>query len=135
MQVATERFYSGVVAAFGCIALALALVGIGGVVAEAVVKRRREIGVRIAVGARRSQIVRLVIRQVAVPTAAGAMVGSLAALWLSSYLLSILFEVQPGDPLTLVTVLMVVAATSVAAAWVPARRASRVDPVQALKME
>jgi putative ABC transport system permease protein len=134
-QFAAERFYSLVVTAFGCIALALALVGIGGVVAEAVVRRTREIGVRIAVGARATQVVGLVVRQVAVPTVTGILVGVVAATWLTRALRSVLFEVQPGDPVTFAAVVILVAITALGAAWLPARRASRVDPVRALKVE
>lgn len=132
---ASERFYSGVISGFGGIALLLVLVGIAGVVGEAVVRRTREIGVRVAMGARPSQVVRLVLRQVAVPTALGVGFGTLGAIWLTRGLRGVLFEVEPGDPLTFLVVLLVTGTSALVAAWLPARRAARIDPVEALKME
>jgi hypothetical protein len=134
-QFATARFCTLVITAFGGIALVLVLVGVAGVVGEAVLRRTREIGVRIAVGARPPQVVRLVLRQVTVPTAVGACIGIAAAAWFARGLRAVLFEVEPNDPLTLLVVLTVVGGSALAAAWLPARRAARIDPVEALKVE
>ena len=131
----TEKFYSLVVVTFGTTAFLIAIVGIAGVVRETVVRRTREFGIRIACGARPVDAVQLAVGQVTVPVLAGMVAGGLAARWFGRALRGLLFEVSPGDPGTLASVLVFVAVAALAAAYVPAREASRVDPVAALKVE
>ena len=113
----------------------LVLLGIAGVVAESVVRRTREIGVRIAIGARPSSVVRLVVQQIAGPVVFGLIAGTATAIALGRFIRSLLFEVQPADPVTLATVVVFVVLAALVAAWMPARRAARIDPVEALRTE
>lgn len=120
---------------FGGIALTLALVGVYGVVSYTVGTRTREIGVRIALGAMHDQIVGLMLRRGAVMVGIGLAVGTAAALVLSRYLESLLYGVEPTDPLTFAAVLVGFATVSAAATYLPSRRAARIDPIQVLKSE
>jgi predicted permease len=129
------RVVSTLAASLGGVALVLALVGVYGVVAYAVGRRMREIGVRIALGAGRRDVVALVLRKTMRPVVIGAAVGLLAGLGFSRALDSVLFGVSPLDPLALLTALLVVLGGAVAAGVVPARRASRVDPNTVLHYE
>jgi putative ABC transport system permease protein len=122
-------------AGFGALALALAAMGIYGVLNYAVHVRTREIGVRVALGATRRQVARLVVRDALVMAGLGVLVGLAAAAALTSVLRSLLFGVQPGDPATYLAVAAILLAVALAAAWLPARRATSVDPVVALRME
>ncbi|HKG90903.1 MAG TPA: ABC transporter permease, partial [Gemmatimonadaceae bacterium] len=118
---------------FGLFALALAAVGIYGVVSYAVSERTREIGVRIALGARAGQVRRLMVRQAMLPVALGAAAGSAGAVALGRAMGGILFEVRGSDPLTLGSAVALLGAVALAASYLPARRASRLDPVAALR--
>ena len=118
---------------FGLFALALAAVGIYGVVSYAVSERTREIGVRIALGARTGQVRRLMVRQAMLPVALGAVAGVAGALALGRVMGGILFEVRGSDPLTLAAAVALLVTVALAASYVPARRASRLDPVAALR--
>ena len=120
---------------FAGVALALAAIGIYGVTAYAVRSRTQEIGIRMAMGAERSSVVWMVLRQVLVLVAAGLSIGVGAVLALGSLLSSVLFGVSPIDPLTVATTASLLGAVAVAAAWWPAAVASRVDPVIALRYE
>jgi putative ABC transport system permease protein len=120
---------------FAVLALVLALVGVYGILAQAVSQQTREIGVRMALGARRSQVGGLVARQAAILVVTGLVVGAGGAVGLSHFLGSLLFEVSPTDPMTLAGMAGLVAITAAIAAAIPARRASGVDPVVALRME
>ena len=133
--VAQRRFLMRILAVFGAAAVGLALLGIYGVISYSVSQRTREIGIRIAVGAQPRDVSRMVVRQGVTLTAVGAVVGLAGALALSQLIRSQLFGVQPFDPLTLVTVLIGMALVATAAAWLPARRAARVDPLIALRRE
>lgn len=133
--VAERRFLMRVLLLFAAAAIALALLGIYGVLAYAVVRRTREIGIRVAVGARPGQVLTLIVRQGLTHTLAGMAVGILAALFLARLIASQLFNVEPFDPLTLVSVLGVMGLAALAAVLVPARRAARVDPIVALRLE
>jgi ABC-type antimicrobial peptide transport system permease subunit len=113
----------------------LALLGIYGVISYSVSQRTREIGIRMAIGAQRRDVSRMVVRHGLTLTAAGAAAGLAGALALSQLIKSQLFGVQPSDPVTLVTVLVVMGLVATAAAWLPARRAARVDPIIALRRE
>jgi putative ABC transport system permease protein len=120
---------------FAALALVLAAVGIYGVVAHAVGARTQEIGIRMAVGAGRGHVVRLMLRQVLGLALAGLAIGLGLALALGRAASSLLFEIGPGDPLTLAAVSALLGAVAVLAAWTPIRRATRVDPVVALRYE
>ena len=122
-------------AAFGVLALALAAIGIFGVLNYSVSRRTREIGVRVALGATRGEVAALVIREGLMMTAVGIVIGLVAAAGLTRFLTSILFEVQPGDPLTYAVVSVILVAVALVATWLPARRASSVDPLVALRAE
>jgi ABC-type antimicrobial peptide transport system permease subunit len=117
------------------VALFLGSVGIYGVVSYVVAQRTREIGVRMAVGAQRGSVGLMVLRQSLALTGCGIVVGTVAALGLTRLMASLLFGVSPFDPITFVGVAIALAAVSVLSAWLPARRASRVDPVVALRFE
>jgi predicted permease len=123
------------VAAFAGTALALAVAGIYGVMAYSVTRRRREIGVRIALGASPSDVRRMILGQGLTTTAAGAAAGVLGALGLTRTLESLLFDVTPTDPLTFTVVIAVLAAVAAMACYVPARRAMGADPAEALRQE
>jgi len=120
---------------FGVFALALAAVGIYGVVSYAASQRTREVGVRMALGASSRSVTRLFLRQVLVPVVLGASVGLLAAFGMGRAMTSLLFGVRSGDPVTLVASGALLAAVGLVAAYLPARRASRLDPVRALRSE
>jgi len=121
--------------AFGLLALAIAAVGIFGVTAYTVGQRTREIGVRMALGAQPRSVVRLVLRQSVRAAVAGAAVGLLGALALGRAVASLLYGVAPADPLVLGAVTAALLAVALLAAWLPARRAARVDPIIALQAE
>ena len=120
---------------FSLAALLLAAVGIYGVLAFAVRERTQEIGIRIALGARGSDVRRLVLGRAALLTGAGLAAGGAAALLATRFLRSLLFGVEPTDPVTFAGVALGVAAVALVASWLPARRAERLDPVRALRSE
>ena len=113
----------------------LAAIGIYGVMAYSVRRRTREIGTRVALGADRGAIVRLVMREGGVITAAGVAVGLVAGLAAARSLSAVLYGVPPSDPLSLASRQSVLAATGMAACYVPARRAARIDPARTLTTE
>jgi putative ABC transport system permease protein len=129
------RFNTILLALFAGVALAMAVVGIYGVVSWNVTQRTKEIGIRQALGADRGSVLRLVIAQSMRVVALGLALGVAAALALSQVLHHQLFEVSPFDPLTLVCVVVLLATAALLACWLPARRATKVDPVQALRAE
>jgi ABC-type antimicrobial peptide transport system permease subunit len=132
---AQRRFTLVLFEAFGLLAVTLAAAGIYGVLAGTVAERRREIGVRTALGATAADILRLVLRQGLGLTAAGAAIGAVAAALLTRAMEGMLFEVPRLDPVTYLAVLAVMAGVAGLACWVPARRATRVDPVAATRGE
>lgn len=134
-QVAVPRFQTALFSVFAGLGVILAAVGISGVVAYIVSRRTREIGVRMALGADAAAVRAMVLRQALGPIACGLGLGLIGSLWLTRLLQSSLFEVTPHDPSTLIAVVLMLAGTALAAAYVPARRASRVDPIQALRAE
>jgi len=113
----------------------LAAVGIYGVTSYTVGQRTREVGIRIALGAQRDAILRLIIGQSLMITLVGVGVGLVAALSLTLLLSSQLFGVSPADPLTFVTIAFLLACVALLACWIPARRATKVDPMIALRHE
>jgi putative ABC transport system permease protein len=131
--VAQRQFFMRLLVAFGALATALALLGIYGVMAYSVSQRTREIGIRMAIGARQIDVARMIMRRGMALTAAGMFAGIAASLALSQLVRSQLFGVQPSDPVTMACVLALMTLVAGAAAYVPARRAARVDPVVALR--
>jgi predicted permease len=134
-SVAQRRFQMTLVMLFAAAALALAGFGIYGVVSYSVARRRTEMGIRMALGARAAGLQRMVLWQGIRPVLAGLAVGIAGALETGRILGSLLFQVSPRDPLTIGVVALVLLAVSVLAALVPARRATRVDPMKALRFE
>ncbi len=134
-EVAEPRFRTLLLTAFSALGLSLALVGIYGVISHAMSRRTHEIGVRIALGAQRRDILRLVLGEGMATSAVGIAVGIASALALTRVLRTILFEVTPTDPATYVGVTFLIVTAALAANYVPARRASRVDPMVALRNE
>ena len=134
-SISTERLTTWLVLVFAAVALVMAAAGLYGVIAYSVAQRTREIGVRVALGADPRAVVRLVATEGLQLTAAGMIVGTLAAAAASRAMRGLLFDVSPADPLTYAAVLALFAATACAALIVPARRALRVDPLTALRAE
>lgn len=132
---ARQRFYATLFAVFGFTALALAAVGVYGVIAYLVVRQRHEIGVRMALGARPRHVLAHLMGRVALLVALGAVIGVLAAVQGARALASLLYDVQPGDIPTLVASVALLAAVALAAAVVPALRATRIDPADAFRSE
>ncbi|HEX8763700.1 MAG TPA: ABC transporter permease, partial [Candidatus Acidoferrum sp.] len=130
-----ERLIARLSSFFGALSLLLACIGLYGLLSYEVSRKTREIGVRMALGARPSDVLRLIVRQGIALSAAGAILGILAALGLMRYLASLLYGVRPFDPLTFLTVALLLALVALAACYIPARRASRVDPLVALRYE
>lgn len=135
LSVRGRRFALILIGAFAAIALALSLVGIYGVTAYSVAQRTREIGIRVALGAQRSELLGLLLRQEMLLVACGVIAGVLASIALTRFLASLLFEVQPTDPATFSGVVLLILAAAAAACLIPARRALRVDPMVALRYE
>jgi putative ABC transport system permease protein len=133
--IAPVRFFARLLGALATLAIALAALGIYGVVSYVVSQRTREIGIRMALGATSNGILRLVIGYGFVLTVIGLVVGVVGSLALTSALRGVLFETSATDPAVFVGVSLVLAAVSVAACYLPARRAVRVEPVVALRYE
>jgi len=130
-----QALYSKMFTAFAAIALVLAAVGVYGVIAYSVAQRTREIGVRVALGAQRSNVLALVLGHGAVLAGAGIGIGLAGALGITRFLRAMLYGVSPFDPMSFVAVTCVLSAIAFLASYVPARRAARVDPVEALRQE
>jgi putative ABC transport system permease protein len=131
----TRRFSLTLVGVFSLTALLLALAGIYGVISYSVSQRTREIGVRMAMGASTRQVSAMILRQGAITGAIGVLVGVFGALGLTRWLQSQLFEVSPTDPITFLIVALLLLFVSLLACWIPGQRASRVDPMEALRYE
>ena len=134
-SVASQRFYAALISVFAALALGLAAVGVYGVLAQAVGERTREIGLRMALGAAPAQVTMLVVRQGVAPAAAGLALGLALAFGLTRLIEKMLFEVQPKDAPTYLLVTSLILFVALAASWLPARRAARVDPLVALRSE
>lgn len=132
---ARPRVFLMLMALFAGVALVLAVVGLYGVLAYYVNQRTKEIGVRIALGARADEVRWMVIRQAMLPVGAGLAAGLAASFWLNRFLSTLLFGITPHDPTTITTVALLLLMVSFAAAFVPARRAAKVDPIVALRAE
>ena len=129
------RFTGMLLGAFAVLALALSAIGIYGVLSYVVSRRTREIGIRLAIGAGRGQVLRLVLGSGIALSLVGIVIGLAAAASLSRLMGALLHDVAPGDPATFAAVAGTLTAVAIAASLVPAWRATRVDPVRALKAE
>jgi ABC-type antimicrobial peptide transport system permease subunit len=116
-------------------ALLLAVVGIFGVMADLVGERTREIGVRLALGARRGNVLGLILRRATWLTGAGISIGLVMAFVLAHLVANLLRGVRPDDPVVFTVITVTIAAAALGSSWIPARRAARVDPMQALRAE
>ena len=132
---AARRFTTSLLVLFALAALTLAGLGIYGVIAVATAQRTREIGLRLAMGARPLDVVGMVVRGALFLACSGVVLGLVAAIWISRFLTSLLFEIAPTDVPTLAGVSMSLLLVGASAAWLPARRAARVDPLVALRTE
>ncbi|HEY6250088.1 MAG TPA: ABC transporter permease, partial [Candidatus Angelobacter sp.] len=134
-NVAGTRSFTVLMAIFGALAIGLALLGTYAVIAYTVTQRTREIGIRVALGAQRGDILRLVTAQGTRIVAVGLMIGLTASFALTRFIASALFKVQTRDPLVFATITVLVGLAALAASYIPARRAASVDPVVALRYE
>jgi predicted permease len=134
-SVATRRFTMWLIALFAGVALVLAIAGVYGVLAYTVARRTAEIGVRMALGAAPARVLRGVFNRGMRPVMVGLAIGLAGAFWLSRLMASLLFEVEPRDPMTYASVTALLLAIAALACYVPARRVLRVDPVIALRTE
>lgn len=132
---ATPRYATSLVSLFGALALALAAVGIHGLGAFFAAQRVREIGIRVALGATRADILRLTFAEGMRPAAAGIAAGGLAAAFATRVLAALLYDVEPSDPMAFASAVAVLLVVAMSASYLPARRAMRVDPVVALRAE
>jgi len=134
-SMARERVSMIIFVMFAIVALTLASVGLYGVVAHGVTERTHEIGVRLALGAARADVLALVVRQGFSMAVAGSIVGLLASLALSRWIEGLLFGVKPTDPATFTAVVATLLAVALIACLIPAHRATRLDPTSALRAE
>ncbi len=130
-----ERVFVTLTSGFGLLALALASVGIYGVLAYSVAQRTNEIGVRLAVGAQPWQVRALVLKESTWLAGAGIAVGAVAAFGLCRLVRSMLYGIRPDDPVTMIGGIFILLSVALAASWIPARRAARLDPMEALRHE
>jgi predicted permease len=133
--ISQQRVFASLTAAFGILALALACVGIYGIMAYAVSQRTNEIGIRLALGAQRRQVRGMVLKEAGWLAAVGVVVGVAVALWLGQLVKSMLYGLRPSDPASLVGAAGLLLGVALLAGWIPAMRASRVEPMEALRHE
>jgi len=133
--VAQARFYTFLFALFGATGLILTLTGIYSVISYTVSQRTREIGIRMALGAQTRDVLRLIVGQGMTTALVGVAVGLAGALWLTRLMMSLLFGVTPTDPLTFIAIPLILIGVALVACVVPARRAARVDPMEAVRYE
>jgi ABC-type antimicrobial peptide transport system permease subunit len=130
-----ERLLALLSAFFGVVSLALAAIGLYGVLSYSVVQRKREIGIRLALGAQRVAVMRAVVTDLAVLTGAGLLVGLICGIGLARFVRTLLFEVTPYDVASLAVPVAVLSLAAVVAAVPPTLRATRIDPIEALRYE
>jgi ABC-type antimicrobial peptide transport system permease subunit len=129
------RFLSVLLTFFTAVALALAAIGVYGVISYSVARRTPEIGIRIAIGAESGHILRMVLLQGALLGAIGVVIGVGVAAWMTRFMKSILFAIQPLDIPTFVVTVILLFGLTLVASWIPARRATRIDPTVALRYD
>jgi putative ABC transport system permease protein len=134
-SVSQPRFQTVLLMAFAVVALALCTIGVYGVISYSVERRTREIGILMALGADRAGVVRLIVREALILAGTGLIIGLLAALAVTRLLSSLLYEISPSDPFTMVTVSLVIMASAMIASFLPTRRATKVHPMSALRYE
>jgi ABC-type antimicrobial peptide transport system permease subunit len=134
-SVAQRRFQTNLVVVFGAAALLLASLGVYGVMSYAVSQRATEIGIRLALGAERGAVLRMVLRQALRPVGAGVAMAVPLALGAASWLRSLLFGISPQDPQTIAVACFALITAAALAAYLPARRAANLDPLKALRCE
>ena len=134
-SMARTSFTLSMLAIAGTMALALGIIGIYGVISYAVAQRTREIGIRLALGAQKNELKWMFVRSALMLTMTGVVIGVAAAAALTQSMKSLLFGITPLDPLTYVTVPLVLGAAAVLASYLPARRAASINPVEALRVE
>jgi len=134
-SMATENFNTVVLTLFGCSALLLAAIGIYGMMSYSVAQRVQEIGIRLALGAESGHVRNMVMFQGLRPALAGVVCGLVAAFGLTRFIASFLFGVKACDPLVFFAVPVILISVALLAVWLPAMRASRVDPIHALRYE
>jgi putative ABC transport system permease protein len=132
-SVGSRRFPMLLFGVFASVALALAVVGVYGVVSYVVSQRRKEIGIRVALGAGRRAVTGHVMRGALIPVSVGIVAGIAGAIVASRLLESVLYDVQPGDPVVLGSIALILGSAALAASWLPARRAARLDPLVVLR--
>lgn len=130
-----ERMESLLLTVFGILALTLTAIGIYGVIAYSVAQRTREVGIRMALGAQKKDVLKMILTQGLWLVIWGAVIGLVACYWLSRLVASQLYGVSAYDPLTLMSTVVVLIAVALLAAYIPARRATKVDPLVALRYE
>lgn len=130
-----ERLFAALTGSFGLLALLLASIGIYGVTSYAVAQRTREIGIRMALGAQRLQVLRSILSEASFLAVVGISGGVIMGLGLTRFIASLLYGLKPTDPLTLSAAALLLFTVTLFAAWLPARRASRIDPIQTLRHE
>jgi ABC-type antimicrobial peptide transport system permease subunit len=128
-----ERLVAALAAFFGMLGLVLSAVGLYGLTAYAVVSRRAEIGIRMALGASSDGLVRLMLRRVAWLVAWGIAIGACLSAWASTLVRSLLYGLEPRDPVTFAGSALLLVVVASIAAWLPARRATRIDPMSVLR--
>jgi ABC-type antimicrobial peptide transport system permease subunit len=135
LEYAPARFYGVLVAAFSSSAMLLTGAGLFALLWNAVVRRTGEMGLRLALGASRASVARLMLAAAARPVAFGGAAGLIGALWIGDAVQALLYEVPPFDPVSFVAALTLLVMVALIAAFLPARRAARVDPMVALRAE
>ncbi len=135
LSTSRENFNMLLLTIFGVVALVLAAIGIYGLMAYSVAQRTQEMGIRMALGADRSNIRKLVVWQGMRLTIIGLVLGICAAFWLTRFIASFLFGVKSWDPVVFVSVPLILAAVALLAVWLPATRASKLNPMVALRVE
>jgi ABC-type antimicrobial peptide transport system permease subunit len=135
LSLVQERLVARLATFFGLLALLLACVGLYGVLSYAVARRTNEIGIRIALGAMRGDVIWLVLREALALVGAGVVIGLLASLAATKTVSTLLYGLRPNDPLTIAAATLLLLAVAALSAYLPARRASRVDPMAALREE
>jgi putative ABC transport system permease protein len=135
LSLAQPKFQSYLFVIFGAIALLLTAVGLYGVIAYSVAQRTQEIGTRMALGAQQANILKLVVGEGMLLAIIGTVIGVAGALAISGLLQKLVYEISPTDPVTIAAITATILCVSLLAAYVPARRAARIDPMTALRNE